>query len=194
LSVTSTANSGDQFPVGQTTPVTYYATDGSGNTSSCTFTVTVNGNCITNPSDLLISYFDPPQAWNLNESLDVIIDLTNVGGQTASGTKQFLLTAMNGWTYTWNPSQTESETIFGDIVPVQNNAWVIQPVFVGPLFVGLQFSTNEVMSPNEVVNLAIQVKAPGVPTSRFLNSSIQAGSGGDTNSGNNLARINVVSQ
>jgi hypothetical protein len=180
--------------VGQTTPVTYYATDGSGNTSSCTFTVTVNGNCIPNPSDLLISYYDAPQAWALSECLDVIIELSNVGGQNATGTKQFLLTAMNGWTYNWDANQTESETILGEVVPVQNNAWVIQPVFVGPLFVGLQFSTNELLTPGDKVNLAIEVCAPSVATSRFLNSSIQAGSGGDTNSGNNLARINVVSQ
>jgi hypothetical protein len=101
---------------------------------------------------------------------------------------------MNGWTYNWNPAQTQSETIFGDIVNVQNNAWVAQPVFIGPLFVGIQFSTNQTLNPNQVVNLAIQVCAPSVATSRFLNSSIQAGSGGDSNAGNNLARINVVSQ
>jgi len=194
LSVTSTANSGSNFPVGQTTPVTYYATDGSGNTSSCTFTVTVNGNCIPNPSDLLISYNTPtPQSWATGSCLDVVIKVTNVGGASASGTKQFLLTAMNAWDYNFNVTQTTS-TYLGQTVPVQNNQWVVQPVYLGPLFIGLQFSTNEELSPNETISLAVQVCAPNAETTRSMNASLQAGSGGDTNSGNNLARIQVVSE
>jgi hypothetical protein len=70
----------------------------------------------------------------------------------------------------------------------------MQPVFIGSFLLGLQFSTNEPLAAGQSINLAIQVCAPEAETSRFMNASIQAGSGGDTNSGNNLARINVVSE
>lgn len=41
LTVTSTANPGDNFPVGTTT-VTYTADDGAGNTATCSFNITIN--------------------------------------------------------------------------------------------------------------------------------------------------------
>ncbi len=41
VTLTSTHNSGDVFPIGATTSVTYTATDGAGNTALCSFDVTV---------------------------------------------------------------------------------------------------------------------------------------------------------
>jgi len=47
-SMTSNYSSGDTFPEGTTT-VTYTLTDACGNTNSCSFTVTVQGECCTDP-------------------------------------------------------------------------------------------------------------------------------------------------
>lgn len=55
LTVTSTHNPGDVFPVG-TTAVTYTATDAAGNSSTCTFNVTVNAQ----PLSLSLN----PYVWN----------------------------------------------------------------------------------------------------------------------------------
>lgn len=144
--------------------------------------------------DLSISYFDSPQAWQLNECLDVIIQIENVGNATTFGSISFLTTSMNSWIFNFNPSQTTSETIFGDIIDVQNSDYTLNIVSIGPIIVGYNFTTNKTLEPSQNIKLALQMCSPEVTTSRTLNSIIQAGSGGETSPGNNVAQIVVVSQ
>lgn len=73
INLSSTHSSGDVFSVGLTT-VTYTATDASGNTSTCSFTVTVNDNTapvITRPADITVqcgSSIDPSVTGNATAS------------------------------------------------------------------------------------------------------------------------------
>jgi uncharacterized repeat protein (TIGR01451 family) len=76
-----TPASGATFPVG-TTPVLCTAMDGSGNTNSCTFTVTVNQG--TPSSDLAVSKSASPETAIVGNDLTYTLVVTNLGPNTAT--------------------------------------------------------------------------------------------------------------
>jgi hypothetical protein len=170
------------------------------NMASPTVTPTTTSTPTPSPStpsefpNLSINYLDPPQAWSLNECLDVIIQITNVGNATTTGNISFITTTMNSWTFNFNPSQTTSETILGDTINVQNSDFTLNIVTVGSLTVGYNFTTSQILTPSQNIKLALQICAPSISTSRNLSSIIQPGSGGEINDEGNYDQLLVVSQ
>jgi hypothetical protein len=124
LVVTSTHNSGDVFPKGTTT-VTYTATDESGNTSTCSFTVTVNDNelpVISGCPSNMVKSTDPGVCtavvtWTVPTASDncpgVILTSThNSGASFPKGTTTVTYTAtdMSGNTTTCSFTVTVNDT------------------------------------------------------------------------------------
>ena len=160
------------------------------NTSTPTPT---SSNTIVVP-DLSINYDSPPTAWSLNQCLDVIIEITNVGNGTTFGNIAFLVLSINSWTFNFNSSQTTSETILGNIVDVQNSDFTLEIISVGSFILGYNFTTNQILTPSQNIKLALQICAPGFATNVNLNSIIQPGSGGETFNDNNNVLITITSQ
>lgn len=145
-------------------------------------------------SNLLISFYDAPQAFSLNECLDVIVELSNIGASTATGTNYIFFNLMNGWTYNWNPSQTTSTTIFDEVIAVNNSQWSFQAITLGQSYLaGYQFSTSEALSPAETIRFALQICAPNSATSRTMSVGILKNSQGDNTSGNNSSSLSITS-
>jgi len=146
-------------------------------------------------SNLLLSFYDAPQSFAMNSCLDVIVQLSNIGASTATGTNYVFFNLMNGWTYNWNPSQTTSTTIFSEVVLVNNSQWTFQPITLGQSYLaGYQFSTNETLSPAETISFALQVCAPNSETSRTMRSAILKNSQGDNTFNNNVTSLLIVSE
>ena len=83
VNVTSSVPSGFAFPLGTTT-VTATATDAAGNTSSCTFTVTVKSQTTTGVLAASVQYSDAV-------TLQATVGAAAVPGQTLTGTVQFFV-------------------------------------------------------------------------------------------------------
>jgi len=182
LSITSTHVSGESFPVPSVTTVVYTATDGSGNTSTCSFTVTVNGTCIPVAPDILINYVTPVASqFVTGQTNDIIVRLSEVNGVATNGTIQFVVAPIPGYMYTFDMTQTSAPIALPPFsTPVNNPDWIAVP-FSG----GLLFTSSVIIPANGQNRIAVQVTATGSNNNNFLNTILFPGSGGDTNASNN---------
>ena len=125
-SLTSTHQPGSSFPIGSTT-VIYTAMDNAGNSSNCSFTVTVNQQGGGNDIDLELSLTLPnanPDQWT---SYPAIATLTNTGGQTATVVKVHF-PRPSGVTYTGGNEYTLSQ---GSFQPFGTQEWSVGSIPAG---------------------------------------------------------------
>ncbi len=116
-SLTSTHNSGASFPLGTTT-VTYTAQDAAGNTSTCSFNVTVNPQG-TGQIDLALALQQStanPTQWS---SYSVTATITNDGPQTATNVN-VEFKSPDGVVYTGGNEYVASQ---GSFSPAGNEVW-----------------------------------------------------------------------
>lgn len=145
-------------------------------------------------SNLLISLYDTPTGFASEECLDIIVRLSNIGASTATGTNSIFINIMEGWAYNWNPSQTTSTTIFDEVVLVNNGQFTFQPIILGQSYIaGYRLSTNETLSPAEVISFAIQVCSPAGETLRVFRAGLLKDSQGDNTPSNNNTQISIIS-
>lgn len=95
VTMSSNFSSGDNFPVGTTT-VVYTATDQSGNSATCTFTITVE------PSDVIVSVSSPTFACGYNISCNG----ANDGSATAS-----VSGGCEAYQFSWSNGQTTQTAV-----------------------------------------------------------------------------------
>jgi hypothetical protein len=187
FSVVTSHFPGTQFPVGQTTTVTYTATDGSGNTSICSFTVTVNGTCTPPTPDIRVRWQVPFNGqFTLGQTKDAVIRLNEIGGVATSGTIQVFIPAVGGYTFSFDPNQTNATN---PNTPVGNSTdgW---SSFIYPNGAML-LTTNNVIPANGEFKVAIRLTSNSSMTSGTLRSILLPGSGGDNNTANNSAITTV---
>jgi hypothetical protein len=178
--------SGGTFPLG-ITPVTYTATDGSGNTTLCSFNVNVTGTCNTN-ADLAAAIFTPALSlFNTNESRDYVLKISNVTSNPTAGTVQFFVASSSGYNFTVNPTQTTTTTLFGT-QPVTNADWDIIPLPSGILF---SSKAGVVISPNSTKQIALNVMSLSAMNTGVITIVILPGSGGDINASNNSSSFGI---
>jgi hypothetical protein len=178
---------GAQFPVGQTTTVTYTATDGSGNVSTCTFTVTVNGTCTPPTPDIRVRWQTPFNGiFNPGQTKDAVVRLNEVNNIATSGTIQVFIPAVSGYTLSFDPSQTMATN---PNVPVGNltDGWSSFTYPNGALLL----TTSNTIPANGEFKVAIKLTAISSMTNSILRATLIPGSGGDNNAANNSANINV---
>lgn len=173
---------GSNFPLG-TSNVVWTATDQSGNTTSCSFNVVVNGTC-NGSADLSTSIFVPALSlFNTGQNRDYIVNMSNVTSNPTSGTIQFFIPFSSGYTFSFNGSQTSANTLFGPQA-VNNADWTLVPLSTGILF---SSKVGVVIPGNGVNKIAINVLSTSGLNSGVLNPIIVPGSGGDNNAANNSA-------
>jgi subtilisin-like proprotein convertase family protein len=188
FSVVTSHFPGAQFPVGQTTTVTYTATDGSGNTSVCSFTVTVNGTCTPPTPDIRVRWQTPFDGiFNPGQTKDAVIRLNEVNGVATAGTIQVFIPAVSGYALTFDPNQTAATN---PNVPVGNSTdgWTSFTYPNGALLL----TTNNSIPSNGEFKVAIKLTATSSMTNSILRANLIPGSGGENNAANNSANINVT--
>jgi hypothetical protein len=179
---------GYQFPVGTTTTVTYTATDAAGNSSTCSFTVTVNGTCTPPMTDIRVRWQTPFNGiFNPGQTKDAVIRLTEMNGIATSGTIQVFIPAVSGYTFTFDPTQTAA-TNPSVAVGNSTNGWSSFTYPNGAMLL----TTNSVIPASGEFKVAIKLTATSSMTNSILTSILIPGSGGENNAANNSANINVT--
>jgi trimeric autotransporter adhesin len=139
VTLTSIHNSGDVFALGTTT-VTYTATDAAGNTSSASFTVTVNDTenpTITAPADVTVSANSACNAFGVALGTPTTADNCGVASVTNNAPGTFPLgTTTVTWTVTDNAGNTATAT---QTVTVEDNT---APTIVAPADLTVNANNN----------------------------------------------------
>ena len=180
--------SGSLFPVGQTTTVTYVATDQSGNSTTCSFNVTVNGNCVPPTTDIRVRWQTPfIGTFFTGQTRDAVIRLNEIAGIATSGAISVYVPPISGYSLAFDPNQT---TATNPNVAVTNlsQSWSSVTLPNG----GLVLTTNNSIPASSEFKVAIKLTANASMVTSILRAQLLPGSGGESNNSNNNASINIT--
>lgn len=114
----------------------------------------------------------------------VIININEIDNGPTSSAIKFFLPKSSGFTYAFDPAQTSANVLFPE--SVDNPDWTVQV-----LPTGLLFTSTEVISAGGRSRIGIKVTADTNGAKASMTVNVQATSGGETRSDNNVA---VLSQ
>jgi len=186
--LTSNYTSGTTFAVPGVYTVTYIVTDGSGNSNSCSFTVTMVGTCIPPTTDIRVRWQVPFNGtFTPGQTKDAVIRLNEIGGLATNGTIQVFIPRIAGYTLSFDDTQTVATN---PTVAVGNSTdgWSSFTYPNGALLL----TTNNSIPANGEFKVAIKLTATSSMNSSILKSVLIPGSGGDNNAVNNSANINIT--
>jgi len=185
---TATHNPLDNFPVGETTTVTYTAMDQSGNMTSCSFDITVDGVCDTDDEiELAISFLIDGSTFLQGQSRDGIYIVENISTIDAGTPVEVLIskTSANAMITTLDLSAT-SANVFGG-VPADNVDWEIVAQTTGLIL--LRTKPGVVLQAGGSSIIVFDFNAVGLPSSTAQSTGqLINDTGGDIDINNNFAQ------
>jgi len=177
---TASHNPGDLFPVGETTTVTYTAMDPSGNMTSCSFDITVDGDCAQD-IDLKPQFVPQSGSYIVGVDRDQIFRIRNFGTLPTTGTIQVFVSDIAAFDITYNATQSTADGTFGP-TSVNNADWTTTVLASGILYE----STVAIPAGGES-KIAANYEALVAGQSGNINVTVLTGSGGDNDPSNNSA-------
>jgi hypothetical protein len=160
VAISSTHNPGDVFPAGAPTTVKYTFTDAAGNSSECSFTVTVIDNTkpVINVTDPTINANNDPDACSATVNVPTAMATDNCSVGTPIGTRSDGLPLSDPYpigstTITWNVSDANgnaADPVIQTVIVTDNQ----KPVITQPSDISVNNDLN-------VCGAAVSVVAPG---------------------------------
>ena len=140
------------------------------------------------PADLTPSFFFPINTlFSSGQGQDVILKIQEVAGNSSTGTIQFFVPFISGFTMTFDNMQTTANTLFGP-QPVDNANWSITS-----LGTGLLFESSQTILANQTSNIAIHLTANTSFVNGLIKITIGNGSGGEVITTNNKTNLAIGS-
>ena len=185
--------SGDFFDAATTTTVTWIATDGSGNSTVCSWDITVGGTC--NPSvDMTSSFAPTSSSFMVNQQRDVVVNLQNIQTGASGGVTRIFIPSLPGYQLTFDTLQTTDNTLLGS-VSVENEMFT--SAYSGSVTVfggGILLETLASVPASSFRRFAVKALALTPGASGTFTINIEPGSGGEPLSadGNNVRSRTIV--
>jgi hypothetical protein len=177
---------GSAFPIGVTT-ILYIATDASGNTATCSFTVTVNGVC-SNVTEFTPTFLIDASSFTVNQTRDAIFIVENISPSASNTDVVILITKPSGTFFNTSvPLVSGTAGVFGGIMS-NNSEWSFQNF---PSFIVCTKSTPIAAGASSII--ALSFTATGVSNSQTQTTGqLLTGTGGDQNPNNNFAQSSLI--
>ncbi len=182
---TASHNPLDEFPVGETTTVTYIATDASGNSTECSFDITVTGDCAAD-IELTPTFLIDAFAFVPGLDRDAVFFIQNIGSEATDSPVTFSISIPGNTAAitTLDPNMTTAN-VFGGIA-VDNPDWdflFFANTIVCTTKAGVSIPAGGLSS------IGLNFEATGVPGSTFgTTGQIITGTGGDVQDDNNVSQ------
>ncbi len=182
---------GSSFPIGTTT-IVYTASDGSGNTATCSFTVTVTGTC-ANQTEFTTTFIIDASGFNVNQSRDAIFTIDNVSATPNNTPVSILINKPSSVFFSFSiPNLNFNANVFGGI-PTHNSDWNIQDVGFAYLCTtkpGVVINSGS----SSLIGVIYTANGPSASSNVQVQTSGQIvnNSGGDQNSGNNFTQSTLI--
>ena len=176
---------GSAFPIGVTT-ILYTATDASGNTATCSFTVTVSGTC-SNQTELTITFLIEASNFLPEQNRDAIYTVNNISANPTNTPVQVFIQypadlIFNSSVY----SISTNINMFGFMFMSNNSEWIFTPVMGGVL---CTLNGSIAAGGTKIIALNIEAVMGAIKNATaFTTGTIGTGSGGDQIVGNNYAQ------
>ena len=185
---TATHNPLDNFPVGETTTVTYTAMDPSGNMTSCSFNITIDGVCDTDDEiEIAVSFLIDGSTFTQGQVRDGIYIVENISSEDAGTPVEILISKTSSNAMATNLDLTAtSANVFGGL-PANNADWEIVVETSGLLF--LRTKPGVVLEAGASSIIVFEFDAVGLPSSTAQTTGqLLNGTGGDMDINNNFAQ------
>lgn len=190
FTISFTHQSGNLFPVGETTTVVWTATDDSGNTAECTFDITVDGTCV-DETELTLTYYMAGASFAPGSSKDAIFTVDNIGTADSELAEVLILKPGSAAFSTSYSSTTTMVTTGSFNVTTHNSDWDV--VVDNGSFVYLKLKPGVSIPAGGFSTIGISFTAVGVTgNTAATEGDILVGTGGDQNPDNNEVQQSMV--
>ena len=182
---TASHNPNDLFAVDSTTTVTYVAMDPAGNVTTCSFDITVEGDCPLD-IDLRAQYSLQGNTYNVGDFKDQVVRVRNIGADDSEGVISVFVSGLTAFDVVFDPNMTVANILIGTTT-VNNQDWTTT-VLAG----GVLYTSSVVIPAGSESKIGLSTEALVAGQDGNLNISILNNSGGDNDNTNNSANKFLV--
>ena len=182
---TASHNPNDLFAVDSTTTVTYVAMDPAGNVTTCSFDITVEGDCPLD-IDLRAQYSLQGNTYNVGDFKDQVVRVRNIGADDSEGVISVFVSGLTAFDVVFDPNMTVANILIGTTT-VNNQDWTTT-VLAG----GVLYTSSVVIPAGSESKIGLSTEALVAGQDGNLNISILNNSGGDNDNTNNTANKFLV--
>jgi hypothetical protein len=194
VAVSATHLPGSSFPgpPNNVTTVTYTATDGSGNTAVCSFTVTVEGTCTPPAPDLSPEHVTGSTSYLTGQTKNVVVRVRNLSpNPTTAPVVFFVQKILPNFTITPLPNSTTTVTVAGVPYTLNNSEFTIVEQ---PTRWRFTSNTGVVIPGNSTKFIGMSVTAIGLPGNMGnMTTTVVNGTGGGETPTNNNIKVSTLS-
>ena len=185
VTYTASHNPNDFFAVDSTTTVTYEAMDPAGNITTCSFDITVEGDCPLEV-DLRAQYSLQGNTYNEGDFRDQVVRVRNIGDDDSEGEISVFVSGLTAFDVVFDPNMTTANILIGTTT-VNNQDWTAT-VLAG----GVLYTSSVVIPAGSESKIGLSTEALVAGQDGNLNISILNNSGGDNDNTNNSANKFLV--
>ena len=182
---TASHNPNDLFAVDSTTTVTYVAMDPAGNVTTCSFDITVEGDCPLD-IDLRAQYSLQGNTYNVGDFKDQVVRVRNIGADDSEGVISVFVSGLTAFDVVFDPNMTVANILIGTTT-VNNQDWTTT-VLAG----GVLYTSSVVIPAGSESKIGLSTEALVAGQDGNLSISILNNSGGDNDNTNNTANKFLV--
>ena len=182
---TASHNPNNLFDVDSTTTVTYEAMDPAGNVTTCSFDITVEGDCPLD-IDLRAQYSLQGNTYNVGDFKDQVVRVRNIGADDSEGVISVFVSGLTAFDVVFDPYMTVANILIGTTT-VNNQDWTTT-VLAG----GVLYTSSVVIPAGSESKIGLSTEALVAGQDGNLNISILNNSGGDNDNTNNSANKFLV--